>query len=217
MKIIIVGLGRIGTGLAKALSKQGHEVTAIDLNPLAFRPLGKDFKGIRIVGVGFDRDILTRAKIDRVDAVVSCTASDEANIVVARIAKTIYRVPRVVARLYDTTKADAYRRIGIQTISTTTWGIGRITELLTFHHLDKVADIGSGDVSIVRVDIPAMMVGHMVDELTAMGEIRVVSIVRESHTFIPTNGAVFEEGDIVYAAVTPSGAGRMQSILGIRT
>lgn len=215
MKVIVVGLGRMGTGLALSLVKRGHQVTAIDSNPAAFKSLGDDFKGLKVTGIGFDRDVLNKARIDQVDAVVSCTASDEANIVIARIAKNIYRVPRVIARLYDYTKADTYRRIGVQTISTTTWGIERATELLTYHHLDSVFDVGNGNVNVVRIDVPPLLIGHTVNELTAVGEIHVVAVSRNNKTFIPTTGTSFEADDILYIALIASASHKLKSMLGL--
>lgn len=215
MKVIIVGLGRLGRGLAVKLCKSGHQVTAIDCNPEALERLGENFNGVKIVGVGFDHDVLEKAKIQQVDAVVSSTTSDEANIVIARIAKSIYRVPRVVARLYDVKKAGTYRRLGIQTVSTTTWGIERTTELLTYHHLDSVCDIGNGGIQLVRVDVPALLAGHTVREITAVGEIKVVGVARHNNTFIPTTGTVLEDGDILYAAVAAGAAGKLKSMLGM--
>lgn len=213
MKVIVVGLGRMGTGLALNLVKKGHQVTVIDSDPEAFKSLGKNFDGTKVVGVGFDRDVLNKAKIDQVDAVVSCTASDEANVVIARIAKNVYRVPRVIARLYDASKADIYRRIGIQTISTTRWGINRATELLTFHQLDSMYEMGNVD--LVRMEVPAPLVGHTVRELTALGEIQVVSISRNNKTFIPTTGTNFETDDILYIAVIASATHKLKSMLGL--
>lgn len=215
MKVIIVGLGRMGTGLALSLIKKGHRVTVIDSNKEAFKGLGSDFLGTKVVGIGFDRDVLNRARIDQVDAVVSCTASDEANVVIARIARNIYRVPHVIARLYDFSKADLYRRIGIQTISTTAWGIERANELLTYHQLDNVSELGNGNVNVVRIEVPALLVGHTVRELTAVGEIQVVGVSRGNKTFIPTNGTVFEAEDVLYIAAMASATRKLKSMLGL--
>lgn len=215
MKVIVVGLGRMGTGLSLNLVKKGHQVTVIDSNPDAFESLGKDFNGLKVTGIGFDRDVLNKARIDQVDAVVSCTASDEANVVIARIARNIYRVPHVVARLYDSRKADIYRRIGIQTISTTTWGIERATEILTYNQLDNVYEMGNGNVNMVRMEVPSLLVGHTVNELTAIGEIHVVSISRNNRTFIPTTGTDFEVEDILYIAVIASASHKLKSMLGL--
>lgn len=213
MKVIIVGLGRMGTGLSLKLEKKGHQVIAIDTNPEAFEKLGKDFTGLKIIGYGFDRDILNKARIDQVDAVVACTESDEINAVVARVARNIYRVPRVIARLYDSRKADIYHRLGIQTMSTTSWGIERATEILTYSQLDSVYEMGNGHVNLVRIEVPSLLVGHVVNDITVIGEINVVSISRNSKTFIPTLGTVFEAEDILYLSVIFSSTDKLKSIL----
>lgn len=213
MKVIVVGLGRMGRGLARNLSKKGHQVTVIDSNPEKFENLGNSFNGTKIEGFGFDKDILTKAQIDKVDAVVSCTNSDEVNAVIARIAKNIYRVPRVVARLYDARKADIYRRLGVHTISTTTWGIERATEYITYNRLDSVYEMGNGSVNLVRIEVPPMLVGHTVNEILVLGEIHVVSINRNGKTFMPTSGTIFEAEDVLYISVIVSAADKLKSML----
>ena len=215
MNVIIVGLGRMGTGLATRLSKQGNHVTAIDKDPDAFEGLGGEFTGNRIVGVGFDQDVLKSAGIDRADAVVACTASDEANIVVAYVARSVFRVPRVIARLYDLNKAETYRRLDIQTVSTTEWGIRRASELLTYHQLDTVYGINHDGVRLVRADVPSLLEGHSVKEITSVGEISVVAISRSNDTFIPVQGTIFEHGDIIYAAVQATSASKFRAMLGM--
>jgi len=215
MKVIIVGCGRMGTGLSINLVKKGHQVTVIDSNLEAFETLGNDFTGLKVVGIGFDRDILVKARIEQVDAVVSCTASDEANAVIARIARNVYRVPRVVARLYDPIKADIYHRLGIQTISTTTWGIERATEMLTYSRLDSVYEMGNGNVNLVRIEVPPLLVGHTVYELIVIGEIHVVSISRNNKTFIPTTGTIIEAEDVLYITVIVSANDKLKSMLDI--
>ncbi|MCH3943317.1 MAG: TrkA family potassium uptake protein [Atopobiaceae bacterium] len=172
MNVIIVGLGRMGSGLANRLSKQGTHVIAIDKDPLAFDNLDPDFTGEKVQGVGFDHDVLRRSGIERASALVACTASDEANIVVAHVARSVYRVPRVIARLYDTAKADTYRRLDIQTVSTTDWGIRRAAELLTYHQLDTVYGINHDGVRLVRADVPTLLEGKTVRELTSGGRDR---------------------------------------------
>lgn len=144
---------------------------------------------------------------------VSCTSSDEVNAVIARIAKNIYRVPRVVARLYDARKADIYRRLGVHTISTTTWGIERATEYITYNRLDSVYEMGNGSVNLVRIEVPPMLVGHTVNDLMVLGEIHVVSINRNGKTFMPTTGTVFEAEDILYISVIVSAADKLRSML----
>lgn len=212
MKVIIVGLGRMGTGLSLHLVKKGHQVTVIDNDPEVFEKLGKDFPGTKIIGFGFDRDVLNTARIDHADAVVACTESDEVNAVVARVAKNIYRVPRVIARLYDARKAEIYHRLGIQTLSTTAWGIERATEILTYSQLDSVYEMGNGSVNLVRIEVPSLLVGRKVNDITAISEIHVVSINRNNKTFIPTLGTILEADDTLYISVNYTATDKLKAM-----
>ena len=210
MNVIVVGAGHMGRGLAERLSRQGHDVTVIDRDAEELEELDEGFAGRRVVGVGFDRAVLAEAGVERASAVIACTSSDEANVVIARI----YRVPRVIARLYDISKAETYRRLGIQTISTTDWGIRHACELLTYQEMDTVLEIGSGDVQLVRSDVPALLEGRPVREVTAIGEVEVVAVSRSNETFIPTLGTVLEHGDVIYAAVASSASAKFRYMLG---
>lgn len=215
MKVIIVGCGKLGSGLAQNFVRKGHRVTVIDSNPEAFELLGKDFNGETIVGIGFDRDVLEKAQIHLADAVVACSKSDEANALIGRIARNIYKVPRVISRLYDPRKAEIYRTLGIQTISTTTWGVERVTEMLSYNQLDSVLTIGDSDVEIVRIETPAPLIGKTVHELTAIGEFQVVAISRKNKTFLPTLGTVLQKHDVIYIAVLTASIKRLKSLLGL--
>jgi trk system potassium uptake protein TrkA len=117
---------RVGEQAARFLSEEGHNVTVIDQDGYALERLGANFKGSKIKGVGFDRQILINAGIEHADAFAATSSSDNANIVAARIARNIFHVPHVIARLYDPRRAEIYRRLGLVTISSTTWGAERI-------------------------------------------------------------------------------------------
>ena len=215
MKIIIVGCGRNGSGLARALSKAGHTVTVIDSDGSTFSQLGQDFKGKTIEGVGFDKDVLLKAKIDRTDALAAFTSRDESNAVIARIAREIYHVPKVVARLYDREKAEIYKHLGIQTLSSTTWGIKRAADILTYAPLDAVFSFGNGDVELVRIEVPSLVAGRKVNDLTVLGDIHVVAIERENKTILPTSGTVFQRRDILYIAAAITAGGQLKKLLGL--
>ncbi len=215
MKIIIIGCGRMGAGLARTLSLQGHEVTVVDSDPAAFERLGPAFKGQTVVGVGFDREVLLRAGIQRADGLAAVTVSDEANVVAARLTSQVFRVPRVVARLYDPRKAEIYRRLGLQTIAPITWGIHQIADLLCYSPLETVLSLGSGNVDLVEVEIPPLLIGRTVNELTIPGEVHVVAISRGDKTFLPTLGTVFQQGDRLHLAVLVASADRLKALLGL--
>jgi len=215
MRIIIIGCGRMGAGLAQTLNLNGHSVTVVDKDPVAFERLGPAFKGQTVVGVGFDRDVLLQAGIKRADGLAAVTASDEANVVVARLASQVFHVPRVVARLYDTRQAEIYRRLGLQTIAPITWGVHQLADLLCFSPLDTVLSLGSGEVDVVKTEIPLLLVGRTVNELTVPGEIQVVAISRGGTTFLPTLGTVFQNGDLVHLVVLAASADRLRALLGL--
>lgn len=201
MKIIIVGCGRVGSALTLDLSLRGHQVTVIDNDPLAFESLGPAFKGEKVVGIGFDREILIKAGIQKADALAAVTVSDEANVVAARIAKQVFRVPRVAARVYDPRKAEIYRRLGISTISPVAVGSARLAELLSYNNLDTKLSLGSGEVEIVEVEVPNNLAGRLVSDVDVPAEVRVISLTRSGKTIIPNVKTSFQPGDLLYLAV----------------
>ena len=212
MNLIIIGCGRMGAGLAHMLSLRGHTMTVVDRDETAFAALGPAFRGHTVVGVGFDREVLLAAGVQRADGLASVMNSDEANIVAARVARELFHVPRVVARVVDPQKAEIYQRLGIQTISTTVWGIHRIANLLSYTELDVVYDLGSA-VELVQVDLPAMLAGRTVQQLTIPGEVQVVAIKRSGQTFLPTVNASLQQGDLLYLAVQATAADQVKALL----
>jgi trk system potassium uptake protein len=215
MKIIIVGCGRMGSGLARNLSQSGHTVTIIDEDPLAFELLGPAFKGRTITGWGFDRDVLLQANIERTDALAAVTTSDETNAVIARLARQVFHVPRVATRLNDKRKEAIFLRLGLLTVDPTTWGINRVRDLLCYSPLDTVWSLGNGGVDIVEITVPALLVGRQVRELTISGEIIVIAVSRCGNTFIPTLGTLFQENDVIHLSVVASSNDRLKKLLGL--
>jgi trk system potassium uptake protein TrkA len=215
MRIIIIGCGRMGAGLALTMSQRGHAVAVVDRDPTNFERLGSSFKGEVIEGVGLDRKVLLAAGIERADGLAALTASDDVNVVVGRIASEVFRVPRVVARLYDPRKANIYGRLGLHTISPTIWGINQAAEVLCYSPLDAILNLGSGEVNIVTTEIPPLLVGQTVSELTVRGEIHVVAISRGGRVFLPTLGTEFSWGDVVYLVVLATSSDRLRALLGL--
>jgi trk system potassium uptake protein TrkA len=214
MKIMVIGCGRMGAGLAVFLARSGHQVTVVDNDPAAFERLGHGFLGRAVKGDALGREELVGGGIGEADALAALTPDDSVNLVVARLAREMFRVPTVVARMHDPRKSEIYRRLGIQTISTVTLGLQRLTELLTFSRLDIVHSLGSGEVGIVETEIPLLLLGRMVQDISVPGEIQVVAISRGGRTFVPTISSVFRKGDIIHVAVAVSSAGRLKSLMG---
>lgn len=126
LKIVILGCGRVGSTLAKQLGQEGHSITIIDLTRDAFRRLGTKFTGQKIVGTGLDQDTLRLAGIESADVFISVTSGDNTNVMGAQIAHEVFGIPKVIARIYDPIRAQAYREMGITTLCTTTLAAGMI-------------------------------------------------------------------------------------------
>lgn len=215
MKIIVIGCGRMGSGLAQLLSLRGHSVTVVDRDPVAFESLGPAFSGKTVVGIGFDRAVLEAAGIGRADGLASVTNSDEVNIVAARLARQHFQVPRVVARVVEPHKAEIYRRLGLQTISTTTWGINRMANLLSYAEFEVLLNLGN-EVEMIEAEIPPLLAGRPVNSLAIPGELQVVAINRGGKTFLPSGNTLFQSGDSVHLALLAASADRVAALLRAR-
>ncbi|MBI3914493.1 MAG: TrkA family potassium uptake protein [Chloroflexi bacterium] len=131
MKVIILGCGRLGAYLAQVLDQQQHQVTIIDRNSDSFNRLPPEFRGTILLGVGIDEDVLRRAGIEHADAFIAATNGDNTNAMAAEIARLVFQVPKVIARLYDPVRADTFREFGvIETVCPTVMSADKITELL---------------------------------------------------------------------------------------
>lgn len=216
MKVIVMGCGRVGEAVSTLLAEDGHDVTVIDKDHAALERLGERFKGRTVRGVGFDRDVLIEAGIEQAEAFAATSSSDSVNIVSARIARNIFRVPRVVARLFDPRRAEIYRRLGLVTMSSTEWGAGRMRELLTHSELDPLMAFGNGEAKMIAPEVPAQLIGRQVRDLTIAGEVSVISITREGRAFLPLLGTEFRKGDVIHLAVSASGMERVEALLGLR-
>ncbi len=215
MKVIVMGCGRIGSQVSMLMANQGHAVTIIDHDDNATGRLAPNFKGKLVKGLGFDRDVLMAAGIEQADAFVAASSSDNANIVAARIARNIFHVPRVVARLYDPRRGEIYQRLGLTTISSTNWGAERIVQVLTHTDLDVWNTFGRGEVSLLHLETPQTLVGRTVAQLNVPGEVQVISITRNEKALIPTIGTEFREGDLIHLVVLSSAMGRLEEMLGM--
>jgi trk system potassium uptake protein len=215
MKVIIMGCGRVGEQVSQLMAEEGHDVVVIDYDAEALARLGPHFKGRRVKGVGFDRDVLLEAGIENADAFAATSSSDTANIVAARIARNVFFVPRVIARLYDPRKAEIYQRLGLTTISSTTWGAERIHELMIHSALDPVRSFGNADIHLLEIETPPHLVGRMVKNLIIAGEINVVAITRQGKAFIPLSGTELRTGDLLHIIVLASSISRLEELLGL--
>jgi trk system potassium uptake protein TrkA len=121
VNVVIVGCGRTGAFLAELLDHSGdNAVSIVDLDRSAFKRLPADFRGTPVLGDGTDMDILRQAGIEKADAFLSMTQGDNRNLMAAQIAKKIFGVAQVIAKVNDPIRAATYRKQGFYTFSRTT-------------------------------------------------------------------------------------------------
>ena len=215
MKILIVGCGKLGAGLALELYKKGHTISIIDKDEDSFYRLGADFNGTLVVGNGYDQKVLEEAEIEYADAMVCATGNDEINAVAAKIGKDKYYVKYVIARLYNPRKAKVYEALGIKAISTTGFSINRATELLSYNMMDSLALLGNDASSeIVRIRATPNIDGMLVKEINDE-KFKLFSIVRGESSFLPKDDDVIETNDILYFIIKTEAKRKLKILLGI--
>jgi trk system potassium uptake protein TrkA len=209
--VVIVGCGRVGSSLARSLIGAGHSVAVIDRKPDSFERLGPNFSGQAITGIGFDRDRLLEAGIEKAEAVAAVTNGDNSNILVARVARENFGIERVVARIYDPQRAAIYQRLGIATVATALWTTERVLRrVLPDAPAVEWVD-PSARVSLVERELGAGWAGHRVLDVEQTG-VRVVAVSRLGAAMLPTHDLVVQDGDVVYLAVAADAMGRVDEI-----
>ena len=202
MHVVIMGCGRLGSTLAHKLDSIGYSVAIIDQNADAFRRLNADFSGRTITGIGFDRDVLRAAGIERADAFAAVSSGDNSNIISARLARETYGVPRVVARIYDSQRALVYERLGIPTVATIRWAADRMIRHLIPESVVEVFRDPTSAISIVEAPLHSDWVGKTIKSLEEATGARVAYLMRFGIGSLPAPSTVLQDGDQVFMLVT---------------
>ncbi len=212
--VIVVGCGRVGSGLAMSLADEGHTVAIIDRRRQAFRRLPGAWPGEQIVGSGFDRDDLERAGAKGADALAAVTSGDNTNILTVRIARESYHIPHVVARIYDPRRAEIYQRLGIPTVATVTWTIDQVHRRLLPDVMAGDWSDASGKLALVARSLPDRWAGRRLADLEVPGQITLVAVTRSGDPRLDGRDLVGQEGDVLQLAVVGDGARTLSERLG---
>ena len=211
--VVIMGCGRVGAGLSKALEAAGHSVAIIDQNREAFRRLGPNFQGRTVAGVGFDLDILLEAGIEIAGAFAAVSNGDNSNILAARVARERYNVQNVVARIYDPERAEIYQRLGIPTVATVLWTTDQMMRRLAPEGSQSEWRDASGTVQLCEVSLHRAWFGRpalLIEEATGA---RVAFITRLGEGLIPNSHTVLQEGDLVHVTLMEADRSKLDEIL----
>jgi trk system potassium uptake protein TrkA len=200
--VVIMGCGRVGSTIAHSLEKRGFSVAVIDQNADAFRRLGPDFGGLTVTGVGFDREVLIAAGIERAECFAAVSSGDNSNIISARLARETFGVSRVVARIYDPKRAEVYERLGIPTVATVRWTADRMLRHLVHEGAAELWRDPTSTVSIIEVPLHRGWIGRPVQALEEASGTRVAYLMRFGIGTLPTPSMLLQDGDQVFMLVT---------------
>jgi trk system potassium uptake protein TrkA len=215
MNVIVVGCGRVGSQLAYQLSKKGNQVTVIDQVASAFKNLPADFVGRKVEGELLSQDVLRRAGIEQAEGLAAVTNSDPFNAVVAHLARTAFRVPKVVVRNFDPHWQPLHETFGFQVISSSIWTAQRAEELLSEAPLRPVFSPGNGGVKIWELTLPEDWHGRRVQELVAEGQCLPVALTRAGRAYMVSPEMPLEAGDLVYLSATLEGIQEVRNRLNL--
>jgi trk system potassium uptake protein TrkA len=203
MYVIIVGCGRVGAELAKLLSGEGHDVVVIDKIPEALKRLGDTFNGLTMVGNGFDLTLLKQVGIEKADAFCAVTDGDNTNLISAQVAKKIFSVPKVFARVYDPQRAHIYAALGLDIISGTMLFSAMLRDKIIESRFSSYL-IESKDLGVIEIEAKNGLVGKTIQDINIPGDFIVVALRRMQGVVIPEPKTVLKNKDILMGVVKVS-------------
>ncbi len=203
MYVIIAGCGRVGAELAKLLSGEGHDVVIIDKSRESFSRLGDSFNGLTMVGNGFDLALLKQVGIEKADAFCAVTNGDNTNLISAQVAKKIFRVPKVFARVYDPQRAHIYAALGLDIISGTMLFSSMLRDKIIESRFSSYL-IESKDLGVIEIEVKDGLVGKTIQDINISGEFIVTAIRRMQGVIIPDPKTVLKNKDILMGVVKVS-------------
>ena len=214
MYVIIVGCGRVGSELAKLLSGEGHDIVVIDKDPVSFGRLGGTFNGLTLVGNGFDISLLKQAGIEKADALCALTNGDNTNLVSAQVAKRIFKVPKVIARVYDPQRAHIYAALGLDVISGTILFAAMLRDKIIESRFSSYL-IETKELGVIEIEVKGNLKGKTIQEINMPSEFLVVAIRRMDGVIIPEPNTILKEKDILMAVVKVASLNKIKARLGI--
>jgi trk system potassium uptake protein TrkA len=196
--VVVMGCGRVGSELASALERLGHDVAVVDKSARALSRLPAGFKGKAVTGMGFDRDTLAEAGIEQAGAFAAVSNGDNSNILCARIARETYGIEHVVARIYDPRRALIYQRLGIATVATVAWTTDQVLRRLLPGEARHEWVDPTGKICLVERQVPVALVGKKLAVLNRPGRFWLTAVSRFGKAEVVTTDLIGQEGDVLH-------------------
>jgi trk/ktr system potassium uptake protein len=215
--VIVAGGGKVGSNVARALLKRGHEVTLVEQRADRYERLEREFEHQVQVGDATELFVLERAGIGRpADIVIAVTGDDEDNLVIGQLAKEKYGVERVIARVNDPRNQPLFDLLGIeQTVSALQMVLGLIEHEVPEHELVHLLELRKENLEIVEVEIEkgAACAGKRVEQLSLPDGARLISVMRDGTAEIAVGATTLEPGDQVLAILEPGKEDELRKLM----
>ncbi len=208
MNVIVVGCGRVGSQLSTLLSVEGHNVVVIDKDDEAFKRLGSLFNGVTIRGLGFDEDVLIEAGIEDADSFAAVTNLDNTNLMAAEVARKIFDVSHVVARLYNPVRERTYQQLDLDYVCGTTLVAEVLLDKIRSGHGHHLSTFG--DIEFIQFKASDAVEGKAVSAIEIARRFRIVAVAREDLVFVPEPDSILHTGDILMASVKEEAFNRVE-------
>lgn len=201
MLIIVIGCGKVGSNFAEVMSSDGHDVVIVDGDGKSFSNLSPDFNGVTITGVPIDEDVLRQAGIEAAEALAALTPDDNVNIMVCQVAKEIFKVPKVLARIFNPAREKVFHQFGLETICPTNITVDIIRSIVLGEAGYSRNSIGSNSFSFRYVELGKSKIGKKVSSLkNEYIESHIFGVKRNNDIIFVSDETVIKKGDILVIA-----------------
>ena len=165
MNILIVGCRKVGARLAAILDREGHDISIVDQDERAFERLDEDFEGFKTCGIPIDQDVLREAGIENCDAVAAVSPDDNVNIMVSELAREVFHVDTVLARIYDPDREAVFSNFGLHTICPTNMTVAAVRSALLEKERPRTLNLAAQTVAFRTLPAPAHLIGEDVSRV----------------------------------------------------
>lgn len=179
MQIIVVGCGKVGSRFAQMMSEEGHDIVVVDNNSENFKLLDSNFHGLRVLGVPIDEDVLKQAGIESADGLAAVTPDDNINMMACQIAKEIFKVPRIFARIQDPVREQVFYQFGVHTVCPTNMAVQEFRALMMGESSTTVCYIDNNIIDFDYEKVRESDVGKKISELTVPRDTMILGLIKD--------------------------------------
>jgi len=200
MHIIVVGCGKVGAKFSQVMSQDGHDIVVIDNDSKNFDSLDSSFSGLTVLGVPIDEDVLKMAGIETADCLVAVTSDDNINMMACQVAKEIFKVPLVFARIQDPVREEVFFQFGVQTICPTNMAVDELKSLINGEQGLANHKMGNAVVTFSYGEVTKDTLGMHIESVKVPPDSMMFGVLRDNQLIFSSPELIFGKDDIIVIA-----------------